>query len=329
MNTIPPNLDTETLHLSAVIPEEYQGMRLDQALALIFPEHSRSRIKEWIDSAAVLVDAKVRRPKDKILGGEHVEVVVEISRVVASNPEDIPLDIVYEDDYILVLNKPAGLVVHPAVGNRSGTLLNALIHRVPTLVHIPRAGIVHRLDKDTSGLMVVAKTLEAHTDLVSQLQARTVNRTYETVVWGTLLSGGTVNARVGRHPRDRKRMAVVEHGKQAISHYRVIEKFRAHTHLRVNLETGRTHQIRVHMAHIYHPVVGDKIYGGRLRVPPKASEELLTLLRTFPRQALHAKQLGLVHPETQEAMQWEVPTPSDILDLIQALRVDSQEALLP
>lgn len=324
MNIIPPNSNTEILRLSAAIPEVYQGMRLDQALALMFSEHSRSRIKEWIDSGAVLVDAKARRPKDKILGGELVEIVVEISQVVSSNPEDIPLDIVYEDDCILVLNKPSGLVVHPAVGNRSGTLLNALIHRIPALVNIPRAGIVHRLDKETSGLMVVAKTLEAHTDLVSQLQARTVNRTYEAVVWGTLLSGGTVNAPIGRHPRDRKRMGVVESGKQAISHYRVIEKLRVHTHLRVNLETGRTHQIRVHMAHIYHPVVGDKVYGGRLRVPPKASESLLVLLRTFPRQALHAKQLGLLHPTTQESMQWEVPLPEDMVDLIEALRVDAK-----
>lgn len=318
--------ETKTLHLSGILPESYKGMRLDQALALLFPEHSRSRIKEWIESGQVRVDAHVRKPKDKICGGEKVEVMAILPIVNTSCPEDIALDIVYEDETILVLNKPAGLVVHPAAGNRTGTLLNALIHRIPTLVHVPRAGIVHRLDKDTSGLMVVAKTLEAHTDLVSQLQARTVNRTYETVVWGKLLSGGTIEARIGRHARDRKRMSVVdEGGKSAISHYRVIEKFRAHTHLRVHLETGRTHQIRVHMAYIHHPIVGDKVYGGRLRVPAKASESLITLIRTFPRQALHAKQLGLLHPKTQVAMQWEVPLPADIQDLLEALRIDARD----
>jgi 23S rRNA pseudouridine1911/1915/1917 synthase len=324
MLTSKENIDTETLHLAGIIPEDYRGMRLDQALVLLFPEHSRSRLKDWIDEGKVWVDNKVRKPKDKILGGEHIQISAEMPLLVDSDPEEIPLDIVYEDEHILVINKPAGLVVHPAVGNRSGTLLNALMHRTPELVHIPRAGIVHRLDKDTSGLMVVAKTLEAHTDLVLQLQARTVNRTYETVVWGMLPSGGTVEAKIGRHPRDRKKMGVVEKGKLAISHYRVIEKFRSHTHLRVHLETGRTHQIRVHMAHIYHPIVGDKLYGGRLRVPPKASDELLTLLRTFPRQALHAKQLGLVHPFTREECVWEVTTPTDILELIQMLRFDAQ-----
>ncbi len=316
--------DTDTLQLSGMIPEDYKGMRLDQSLVLLFPEHSRSRLKEWIDEGEVWVDNKVRKPKDKMMGGEHIQISADIPQVVDSHPEEIPLDIVFEDEYILVINKPAGLVVHPAVGNRTGTLLNALIHRAPELLHIPRAGIVHRLDKDTSGLMVVAKTLEAHTDLVLQLQARTVNRTYETVVWGILPSGGTVDAKIGRHPRDRKKMGVTEKGKLARSHYRVIEKFRSHTHLRVHLETGRTHQIRVHMAHIYHPIVGDKLYGGRLRVPPKASEALLTLLRTFPRQSLHAKQLGLVHPITGEACTWEVPTPSDILELIHMLRLDAE-----
>lgn len=315
----------DTLHLSGIIPAEYQGMRLDQALALMFPEHSRSRIKEWIEAQQVRVDNAVRRPKDKVMGGEAIEVMATVPITINAHPEDIALNIVYEDDNILVLNKRVGLVVHPAAGNRTGTLLNALIHRIPGLMHIPRAGIVHRLDKDTSGLMVVAKTLEAHTDLVAQLQARTVNRTYETIVWGKLLSGGTVDAKIGRHSRDRKRMAVVENGKSAVSHYRVIEKFRAHTHLRVHLETGRTHQIRVHMSHIHHPIVGDKIYGGRLRIPPKASESFLALLRTFPRQALHAKQLGLVHPVTGERMQWDVPIPTDMEDLLEALRKDAVE----
>jgi len=219
-----------------------------------------------------------------------------------------------------VLNKPANLVVHPAVGNRAGTLVNALLHYLPSLNQIPRAGVVHRLDKDTSGLLVVAKTLEAQHNLVSQLQARTVKRIYETVVHGVILSGSTVNAPIGRHSRDRTKMWVHDEGKSAITHYRLIEKFKAHTHLKVQLETGRTHQIRVHMAYLNHPVVGDKTYGGRLRVPPKASETLLATLRNFPRQALHAKNLGLVHPTTGKDMQWEVPLPEDMVQLLKVLR---------
>lgn len=310
----------QQLHLEANLPLENKGARLDQALASLFPEHSRSRLKEWVEKGWVLVDGQKKRAKDKVQGGEKIIIQAEIPIILERGAEAIPLDIIYEDEHVLVLNKPVGLVVHPAVGNQTGTLLNALLHHYPDLNQIPRAGIVHRLDKDTSGLMIVAKSLEAHTHLVNQLQARTVRRTYETIVWGILPAGGTVNARIGRHPVDRKRMSVSDTGKEAITHYRVVQKFRCHTHLRVQLETGRTHQIRVHMAYIHHPILGDKTYGGRLRVPPKSTPEFLKILREFPRQALHATQLGFIHPITDEEMHWEIPLPKDILQLLTALK---------
>jgi len=240
-------------------------------------------------------------------------------------PEPIPLDIVYEDEALLVINKPAGLVVHPAVGNWKGTLLNALLHHVPALAQIPRAGIVHRLDKGTTGLLVVAKTLEAQTSLVEQLQARSFTREYDAVVNGVLTGGGKVDAPIGRHPVDRKRMAVVRNGKPAVTHYRVAERFRAHTHIKVQLETGRTHQIRVHMAHQRFPLIGDPVYGGRLRLPPESGEVLIQMLRGFSRQALHASRLGLVHPQTGEYMEWQAAIPEDIEQLLAVLRQDLAE----
>jgi len=319
------NQQTEKLHLTGIIPESSKNQRLDHALALLFPSYSRSKLKEWLELGYIQVNGNIKRPKNKVLGGEQISIEAEIPIVIEWSPEELPLDILFEDEQILVLHKPKGFVVHPAVGNRAGTLVNALLHHAPQLAQVPRAGIVHRLDKDTSGLMVVAKTLEAHTHLVAQLQARTVSRTYETVVWGILPAGGTISTFMGRHPVDRKRMAVVESGKPAVTHYRVVEKFRCHTHLRIQLETGRTHQIRVHMAHIHHPIVGDKVYGGRLRVPPKASDALLKTLREFPRQALHATRLGLVHPITEKEMVWEISLPIDIIQLLDALRIDSKQ----
>lgn len=310
----------ERITLSAEITAELAGKRLDQALALVFPAHSRSRLKEWIDKEKVTVNGVYKRPRTKVVEGDHIEVDAEIEAQLDWAGEPISLDIVYEDEQILVINKPANLVVHPAVGNWVGTLVNALLHHCPALSQIPRAGVVHRLDKDTTGLMVVAKTLVAQTSLVNQLQARTVKRIYEAVVYGLILSGSTINEPIGRHPHDRIRMSVLESGKPAVTHYRVIERFKAHTHLRVQLETGRTHQIRVHLAHIHHPIIGDKIYGGRLRLPPKASEALQTCLKEFPRQALHAKSLSLVHPETGQEMQWEVPLPADMQQLLEVLR---------
>lgn len=315
-----PQTPATHIQLSAEVPPELTGKRLDFVLAQLFPEHSRSRLKEWVEQGLVRVDGEIRRPKDKVKALETLNIDAEIQPAIDSQPEALPLDIVYEDDFILVLNKQTNLVVHPGAGNPSGTLVNALLNYLPQLINLPRAGIVHRLDKDTTGLMVVAKTLEAQTKLVSLLQARKVERVYEAVVQGLMTGGGTVNAPIGRHPRERKRMAVVEDGKPAITHYRIIKKFQAYTHLRVQLETGRTHQIRVHMAQIRHPLVGDRVYGGRLRLPPNVDEALREYIRLFPRQALHATSLGLIHPITGEEVSWNVPLPADMQELLKRLK---------
>ena len=307
-------------HLSADIPEELSGARVDQALAQIFPQYSRSRLTQWIKQGKVTVDGLVPKPKDAVLGGEHVEVVADSmpeAQTVAAEP--IPLDIVYEDEALIVINKPPGLVVHPAAGNWDGTLQNALLHHAPELAGVPRAGIVHRLDKETSGLMVVARTLPAHKSLVEQLQARSVSREYLALVQGNVVAGGTVEGNIGRHPVDRKRMAVVDGGKPAITHYRVEARFAYHTLLRVKLETGRTHQIRVHMAHIRHPIIGDPVYGGRLRIPAGASDTLQLALRGFRRQALHATRLQLEHPVSGELVTWEAHMPADMQALVDLL----------
>jgi 23S rRNA pseudouridine1911/1915/1917 synthase len=302
------------------MPEDVAGKRLDQALAQLFPQYSRSRLTQWVKDGRVLVDGEVLKPKDKVLGGEEVSLEPEVEADTQFQAEDIPLNIVYEDEAILVINKPPGLVVHPAAGNWSGTLQNGLLFRDPELAKVPRAGIVHRLDKETSGLMVVARTLEAHTSLVTQLQERTVKREYLALVQGQVISGGMVEEPIGRHPVDRKRMAVVASGKPAITHYLVEERFEGYTLLRVSLETGRTHQIRVHMAHIRFPMVGDPVYGGRARIPAGLSEEVREAILKFPRQALHATRLGLVHPVTGEEMQWEAPLPEDMQALLSSMR---------
>lgn len=307
-----------------VIPEALAGRRLDQALAELFPEYSRSRLQQWIKQGAVRVDGRLLRPREPVQGGERVWIRAELAPVGEVQAQAIPLDIVFEDADLLVVNKPPGLVVHPAAGNWAGTLQNALLHHAPTLAHLPRGGIVHRLDKDTSGLLVIAKTLEAHTRLVAALQARDVKREYLAVVGGRVISGGTIEGNIGRHPVDRKRMAVVEGGKPAVTHYRVEERYRGHSLLRLRLETGRTHQIRVHLAHIRHPIVGDPVYGGRLKLPAGAGPELIAALRGFKRQALHATRLGLEHPRSGEPMSWEAPLPADMRALIAALRVDAE-----
>jgi len=317
---------TQAIRLSRDIPEELAGQRLDQALAALFSEYSRARLQQWIREGQVRVDAAAWRAKDKVRGGERVEIDARVEAREDWQPEALALDIVYEDEALLVIDKPAGLVVHPAAGNRAGTLLNALLHHAPELAHIPRAGIVHRLDKDTSGLMVVARTLTAQKELVAQLQARSVTREYQCVVVGVLTAGGTVDEPIGRHPVQRKRMAVVPGGKRAVTHYRVLERFRAHSHLRVRLETGRTHQIRVHLAHRRHPLVGDPVYGGRLRVPAGASEALATCLRGFKRQALHAARLAFEHPVSGEAVHWDSPLPADMAELLAVLREDAAGA---
>jgi len=314
---------TQDIRLSREIPEELAGQRLDQALAELFSEYSRARLQQWIRDGQVRVNAERWRSKDKVRGGERVEIEARVAPREDWQAEALPLDIVYEDEALLVIDKPAGLVVHPAAGNRAGTLLNALLHYAPELAHIPRAGIVHRLDKDTSGLMVVARTLTAQKELVAQLQARSVTREYECVVVGVLTAGGTVDAPIGRHPVQRKRMAVVAGGKPAVTHYRVLERFRGHSHLRVRLETGRTHQIRVHLAHVRHPLVGDPVYGGRLRLPAGASDPLIGCLRGFKRQALHAARLSLMHPVSGQSVQWESALPADMAELLAVLREDA------
>lgn len=310
----------EIVQLTAVVPVDMSGQRLDQVAAHLFPEYSRSRLQTWIKRGELLVQGQSRRPRDKVASGESLTVSAQLEDEVTWQPQALDLEVVHEDESVIVLNKPAGLVVHPAAGHSDGTLVNALLDHAPELAQLPRGGIVHRLDMDTSGIMVVARTLSAHHHLVGQLQARTVKREYTAVCIGTLTGGGTINAPMGRHPRQRKKMAVVEAGgKPAITHYRIARRFGHHTQVTVGLETGRTHQIRVHMAHRHNPLVGDKTYGGRPRIPKGASEELITALRGFPRQALHAHALGFIHPESESLVQFECALPQDIVELIDVL----------
>ena len=316
----------QQVQLTATVAETQLGQRLDQALAELFPDYSRSRIKEWILEDRVQVNGKtINKPKEKVLGGETVAIDAQIEEDARWEPQDSPLDIVYEDDDILVINKPRGLVVHPGAGNPDGTVLNALLHYFPAIADVPRAGIVHRLDKDTTGLMVVAKTVPAQTRLVEALQEREITREYEAVAIGTMTAGGTVEQPIARHSTKRTHMAVHPMGKPAVTHYRIMEHFRAHTRLRLRLETGRTHQIRVHMAHIDHPLVGDQLYGGRPRPPKGASESFIHTLRGFDRQALHATMLRLYHPISGIQMEWHAPIPQDMVDLIDALKLDTEE----
>jgi 23S rRNA pseudouridine1911/1915/1917 synthase len=297
--------------LSVTIPSEMAGRRLDQVLSELLPEYSRSRLKQWIDGGQVQVDGRVLRPKDKVAGGEAVTVQAVVEADGRYAAEAIPLNIVYEDDTIIVLDKPADFVVHPAAGNWEGTLLNALLHHAPELASVPRAGIVHRIDKDTTGLLVVARTLEAQTSLVEQLQERSVGREYEAVVHGVMTAGGSVDAPIDRHPVDRKRMAVVQGGKPAVTHYRLVERFRTHTHIRVKLETGRTHQIRVHFAALRHPCVGDLTYG---------ADPTLAARLGLDRQWLHARRLGFTHPGTGRYVEFESPYPADLARALDTLR---------
>jgi 23S rRNA pseudouridine1911/1915/1917 synthase len=305
--------------LTARVPDELAGMRLDQCLAEMFPDYSRSKLQTWVKAGRVLVDGEVLKGREKLDGGEEIELDAEAEQVVEYDAEDIPLDIVYEDDAILIVNKPAGLVVHPAVGNWTGTLVNALLNHAPSLDTLPRAGIVHRIDKETSGLLMVAKTLQAHNSLVEQLQERSIHREYLALVKGWMTAGGTVDEPIGRHPVDRKRNAVRRDGKEAVTHYRLEQRFKRHTLIRVKLETGRTHQIRVHMTHINYPLVGDQVYGGRFQMPADCSPALAEALHSFKRQALHATKLGLEHPETGEYLEWEQPMPEDMQNLIKLL----------
>jgi 23S rRNA pseudouridine1911/1915/1917 synthase len=320
----PEEHDSELIE--ATVPEHLAGKRFDQALAEMFPEFSRSRLTEWIKSGDALLNGERMKPKMSVNGGETVSLAVKLQLETDAGAEDIPLDIIHQDADVLVVNKPAGLVVHPGAGNANGTMVNGLLHFDADLALLPRAGIVHRLDKDTSGLMVVARSLRAHASLIEQLSSRAVHRQYVAVVQGPMVAGGTVDAPIDRHPRDRVRMAVVKEGggREAITHYRVREKFRSHTLVECRLETGRTHQIRVHMAHVKHPLIGDPLYGGAFKLPKAATEFLVSTLRGFKRQALHAEKLSFIHPVSGEQLSFDAPMPEDMVLLIKALREDTQ-----
>ena len=307
-----------------IIPEELAGLRLDQALARMFPDYSRSRLKDWLLAGAITVEGGPKRPRDAVSGGEVVEFEPRAETEVRAEPEPIALDVVYEDGDLLVVNKPAGLVVHPGAGNPGGTLMNGLLHHAPRLEEVPRAGIIHRIDKDTTGLLLIAKTLPAHTALVRQLAEREISRNYLAVCNGVLTGGGTIDQPIGRHPVDRKRMSIQQNGKPAVTHYTVLERFRAFTYISVKLDTGRTHQIRVHFAWRRHALVGDPAYGGRLALPKGASEAVIETLRRFKRQALHATRLAFEHPATGETVELVVPPPEDFQHLLGVLREDAQ-----
>jgi 23S rRNA pseudouridine1911/1915/1917 synthase len=319
-------MNAPRLEISLTIPPEHAGQRLDQALAALLPDYSRSRMKAWIEGGEVRVDGAVMRPRDKVFGGEAVQITAQLPEESRAAPQSIPLVLVHEDKHVFVVDKPAGLVVHPGAGNPDRTLQNALLALDPKLAVLPRAGIVHRLDKDTSGLLVVARTLPAHTALVRMIGERDVHREYEAICRGVMTAGGTVDAPIDRHPTDRVRMTVREGGRVAVTHYRVIRRFRAHTHVRVQLETGRTHQIRVHLAHAGFPIVGDRVYGGRLTLPKGASETLRQALRDFPRQALHASRLQFDHPVTGKPIECLSPLPADMRGLLDVLAAEDRPA---
>ncbi|WP_454785820.1 23S rRNA pseudouridine(1911/1915/1917) synthase RluD [Legionella sp. WA2024007413] len=313
----------EHIHKQLTVPREYHNQRIDSVLAHLLPDYSRSQLSNWIKSGTIILNQRPCKPKDKVLDGDVIEINVDFTFTEQDfnqcAAEEIPLNIVYEDEEILVLNKPENMVVHPGAGNREHTLVNALLHHAPSLHHLPRAGIIHRLDKDTTGLLVVAKTLPAHTSLIRQMQAREIQRHYVTLVQGHIISGGTIDTGFGRHPRNRLKMAVQEQGRQAITHYSVKKQYQDFTLLDVNLMTGRTHQIRVHLAYIHHPVVGDPLYGGRMRFPTHATEELRTLLQDFKRQALHAATLSFYHPKTENELTFKAPLPDDFTLLLNTL----------
>jgi 23S rRNA pseudouridine1911/1915/1917 synthase len=305
------------------IPDALGGLRLDQALTKLLPEHSRTEIQRWIKTKELTIDNREPIAKEQVLGGEQIVISAIPKSMPNFSAQAIDLNIIHEDEAILVINKPVGMVVHPSQSTKENTLLNALLYHCPDLKALPRAGIIHRLDKDTSGLLVVAKTASALKSLSEQLKKRSISRIYQAIVSGVLASGGTIDEPITRHPIQRKKMAVIETGKTAITHYRVIEKYRDFTRLKVQLETGRTHQIRVHFAHLKHPLLGDQTYGGRLQLPKGASPELVTMLRQFKRQALHAIELGFVHPITQKPVVFDAPLPTDMRELIAILKKDA------
>ena len=305
--------------LTIIIPERMTGDRLDVALSEMLPDYSRSKITAWIKSGDALINNKAFKPKDKVNGSQVVMLSLNKKQNNDWSAENIALNIVFEDEDIIIINKPFGLVTHPGAGNWNGTLANALLYYDPELSKLDRAGIVHRLDKNTSGLMVIARNEKSQKYLVEQLQSHSVVREYSAIVYGHMISGGSVNDPIGRDPKDRIKQAVSSNGKDATTHYRVIDRFKSHTHVKAILETGRTHQIRVHLSHIGYPLLGDSMYGGRVRFPKKASEILKESLLGFKRQALHSKKLTLNHPSTGELMSWKAPLPDDMLELLDIL----------
>ncbi|WP_199458899.1 23S rRNA pseudouridine(1911/1915/1917) synthase RluD [Vibrio owensii] len=316
--------------LTNTVKDSQLGQRLDQAIAELFADFSRSRLKEWLLAGKVQVNGEVvTKPRTKVMGGEEITLQAELEDEERWEAQDIPLDIVYEDEDIIVINKPRDFVVHPGAGTPDGTVLNALLHHYPDIAEVPRAGIVHRLDKDTTGLMVVAKTVPAQTRLVRALQKRNITREYEAIAIGRMTAGGKVDKPIGRHSTKRTLMAVAPMGKHAVTHYRVAEHFREHTRIRLRLETGRTHQIRVHMSYLQHPLLGDTAYGGRARIPTGASQELTEMIRGFDRQALHAVMLRFEHPVSGEELEFHAPVPDDMVEMTEALRKDTEEFGLP
>lgn len=320
-----PTTMSHKINQQIIIPETHIDLRLDQALAQLLPEYSRTQIQNWIESGAILVDGQKVKGKVKTKGNELVTLEAEQKEEPTWEAQPIKLSIVHEDDALIIINKPVGLVVHPGAGNSNNTLLNALIYHAPALKLLPRAGILHRIDKDTSGLLVIAKTPAALRLLSEQLKDHTIEREYQAIVYGAMISGGTVDAAIDRHPLDRKRMAISEVGRHAVTHYRVGERFRAHTLLKLKLETGRTHQIRVHMSHIKHPIVGDPTYGGKAKVTKGMTAELMDMIRRFKRQALHAFRLSFTHPLTHELVSYEIDLPDDMKVLLEAMRVDTKQ----
>ncbi|WP_196159224.1 23S rRNA pseudouridine(1911/1915/1917) synthase RluD [Reinekea sp. G2M2-21] len=315
---------SETIKETQIVPADMGHTRFDQIAAKLFPDYSRSRIQSWIKNGQLTVNGKTLKPKEKLVGGETLTIDAVLEANEHWQAEDVPLDVVFEDEQIIVINKPAGLVVHPGAGTPSGTVLNGLLYRYPELAAIPRAGIVHRLDKDTTGLMVVARTLQAQTSLAAQLQDRSMGREYWAMCMGVMTGGGTVDEPIDRHPKHRTKMAVAPEGmgRDSVTHYRVEQRFRNHTLVRCKLETGRTHQIRVHLSHIGYPLVGDPLYAGRSRLPKGVSSEVMAVLKNFKRQALHAGFLELVHPITRDLMQWEADIPDDFEQLIAAMEAE-------
>ena len=312
------------LSLQFQLDETYLGQRIDQVAATIWSDFSREKLKQWLKEGHLLVNGNSVKPKYKCEGFELLTLEVELEAQTRSLPEDIPLDIVYEDEDIIVVNKPVGMVVHPGAGNSSGTLVNALLHHYPKSAELTRAGLVHRIDKDTSGLLVVAKNLEAQFSLSKQLAKKTVYRVYDLIVYGNVIAGGTVDEPIKRHPVDRVKMAVLPGGKDAVTHYNVKERFQHFTRIQARLETGRTHQIRVHFSYIGFGLVGDPVYMPRVRVPAGATELLDETLRSFRRQALHAAELGLKHPRTGEEMLFKAPWPTDLATLVDVLRTENK-----